>query len=258
MLCSVNELCGYVVAGKDDDVGRIDDVFFDDRHWTIRHLVVDTGNWWSGRTVLVSPHAVERVEAGSQRIVTRLTRDQIERGPDIDVDRPVSRQHDIAFSDYYGYPYWWAGAGLWGAGAYPIGAAATAGTLPMSGSADADATARRRHDSDDPNLRSGSEVSGYRIEARDGSIGHIDDFLFDDRSWSIRYAVVDTKNWWPGKHVLVAPQWIERVDWAERKAHFGVTREAVKSSTPYDKSLRGLSDDDEARLHAHYRGSPGL
>jgi hypothetical protein len=80
-------------------------------------------------------------------------------------------------------------------------------------------------------------VTGYGIEASDGDIGHIDDFLFDDRSWQIRYAVVDTRNWLPGRLVLVSPQWITSVDWNRRHVHVKVTRDAVKASPPYELAV---------------------
>ena len=65
----------------------------------------------------------------------------------------------------------------------------------------------------DPHLRSSAAVTGYHIQATDGDIGHVEDFLLDDRSWTIRFMVVDTTNWWAGEKVLIAPAWIERVDW---------------------------------------------
>ena len=63
---------------------------------------------------------------------------------------------------------------------------------------------------DDPHLRSSRAVTGYHIQATDGDLGHVEDFIVDDHSWTIRYMVLDTTNWWPGKKVLVAPDWIER------------------------------------------------
>lgn len=94
---------------------------------------------------------------------------------------------------------------------------------------------------------------GYHIEASDGNIGHIDDFLFDERSWAIRYAVVDTHNWLPDKLVLISPEWIASVNWSERRVHVDVIREAVEASPPFDRTAAPLSSADEERLHEHYR-----
>ena len=73
-------------------------------------------------------------------------------------------------------------------------------------------------------------VTGYHIEATDGEIGHVDGFVVDDEAWAIRYIEVATRNWWPGKKVLVSPAWIERVSWPDSKVYAGLSREAIKSA----------------------------
>src|SRR5206468_12877533 len=95
------------------------------------------------------------------------------------------------------------------------------------------------------------EVSGYHIQASNGEIGHLQDFIVDDQNWIIRYMVVDTRNWWPGKKVLVSPQWIERVSWEESKVCVGLSREAVKSSPEYQAHVP-ITRDYESRLYDHY------
>jgi hypothetical protein len=256
MLCSVNQLRNATLAARDGDIGSVREVYFDDARWVIRHLVVGTGGWLSGRNVLISPHAIERIDAGGQRLVASLTRQQVEEAPGVDTNQPVSRQHEIALYDYYGYPYWWAGAGMWGAAAYPLAGAALAAPRPHADDTVASEVRARQwaeRDAGDAHLRSSAEVIGYGIEAKDGSIGHIDDFLFDGRSWQIRYAEVDTRNWLPGKHVLVAPEWIDSIDWHRRKVHFAMTRAAVESSPPYEGPAR-LGEDSLQRLQRHYEG----
>lgn len=246
MLCSTRELDGFALAALDGDIGHVQGVYFDDVRWVIRHLVVDAGNWLVGRDVLISPHSIRSLDRQARRLDVALTRQQVQDAPDINTVPPVSQQQQNAYYDYYGYPYWWKGSGLWGTTAYPL-ADAILGE-PVS-SLDEQADAERA--AADPHLRSSAEVIGYRIEASDGAIGHIDDFLFDERSWAIRFAVVDTRNWLPGRLVLIAPEWIERIDWDVRQAHVRVTREAVKSSPPYDRSVV-LQPADEARVRSHY------
>ena len=103
----------------------------------------------------------------------------------------------------------------------------------------------------DPHLRSTHDVSGYHIQAADGEIGHVEDFIIDDETWAIRYLVIDTRNWWPGKKVLVSPQWIERVSWDESKVFVNLSRETIKQSPEYtEESL--LTRDYETGLHRHY------
>ena len=86
----------------------------------------------------------------------------------------------------------------------------------------------------DPHLRSTRQVTGYHLHAADGEIGHVEDFIVDDENWMIRFLVVDTTNWLPGKKVLLSPQWINRVEWADSSVYFNLTRESVKNCLRFD------------------------
>lgn len=251
MIRNVNDLKRFTLGATDGDIGEIKEVYFDDESWVIRYLVVDTGNWLPGRRVLISPFAAVRLtEWARRRLDVELTRQQVKDSPDIDTEKPVSRQYEEAYFAYYGYPYYWAGPDIWGASAYPI----IPPPLPpesrghgVSDETDNGQAAARV----DSHLRSSNEVTGYHIEAMDGSVGHIENFLFDDESWMIRYIAVDTRNWWLGRHVLIPPGWIDNVSWPDRKAYVHVSRAAVKESPPYDPALP-LAPDYEATLYRHY------
>jgi hypothetical protein len=199
--------------------------------------------------VLLSPIAFRAMDWEHKRITAALTKAQVEKSPDIDTEKPVSRQHETAYYGYYGYTPYWAGSYLWGAYPYPY----VDSGPPLSAT---DVERERRWDWEatkweDPHLRSSLAVTGYYIQASDGDIGHVEDFLVDDRSWSIRYMIVDTTNWWAGKKVLVAPAWIERVDWAESKVHVRLGREQIKSSPEYDPA-KPIERAYETRLYGHY------
>lgn len=240
MLPSTKELDGFEIAARDGNVGRVRDVYFDDERWVIRHLVVSTGGWLAGREVLISPHSVERLDRGNRRIEVNLTKEQIEQAPGVDTQLPVSRQQETAYYDYYGYPYYWTGGGLWGAAAHPLPIAA--GLPPEDAARNAAANRNRAgRGTADPHLRSSAEVTGYHAQASDGSAGHIDELLFDESSWAIRYAVVDTRSWWPGGQVLVDSQAIEAVDWNRREVRLSLSRKDVKSTPPY-RPNRGRED----------------
>jgi hypothetical protein len=104
----------------------------------------------------------------------------------------------------------------------------------------------------DPHLRSTHDVSGHYVQAADGEIGHVEDFIIDDETWAIRYLVIDTHNWWPGKKVLVSPQWIERVSWSDSKVFVNLSRESIKNSPEYsEESL--ITRDYETWLYGHYK-----
>jgi hypothetical protein len=103
----------------------------------------------------------------------------------------------------------------------------------------------------DSRLRSARDVMGYYIEATDGDIGHVDDFLIDDSEWAIRYMIVDTRNWWPGKKVLISPEWISQVSWPDSRVYVDLTREGVKTAPEYDPS-RPVEREYETRLYRHH------
>lgn len=232
MLNNVKNLRGFTVAASDGDAGNIQDVYFDDEKWIIRHLVVETGGWFSGRKVLISPFSVLGVDWPDERMRLNLTKEQIRNGPDIDIDKPVSRQHEAAVHDHYGYPYYWAGPYVWGYSAYPTLLAERAAEYAHEDAVGENI--RKEREQGDPHLRSGREVVGYEIQATDDTVGHVEDFLFDDRDWSIRLMIVETRNWWPGRDVLISPKRIDRISWENRQIIVNITREEVEGSQEYD------------------------
>jgi hypothetical protein len=238
MLYKAEALKGYTLHSLDGEIGKVKGFYFDDQHWTIRYLVADTGNWLTGRQVLISPHALAAVMPQEQQIAVDLTKKQIEDSPALETDKPVSRQFEEDYYGYYGFPMYWNGPFMWGPYPY-IAREPEEWTSPTKGEKVWDYHLRSTHD-----------VSGHRIHATDGEIGHVEDFVIDDETWAIRYLVVDTRNWWPGKRVLVSPQWIERISWNESKVFVNLSRETVKQSPEY--SEEALTRDYETRLHQHY------
>jgi hypothetical protein len=172
--------------------------------------------------------AIRAIHGRDRRLLTNLTRENVERSPDIDTDRPVSRQQEIDLHRHYGFPYYWTGPFRWGITPTPW-AAALAG-VPL-----APVTPPREH-RDDPHLRSAREVTGYGIHAKDGDIGRVADFVMDEDSWAICYVIVDPRNFWPARHVLIAADRIMWVAWGERRVHVDVTRDDIRQAPPYDPS----------------------
>ena len=252
MLNSVGYLTHATVVATDGEIGPIKQVFFDDQRWVIRYLVVDTGSWLSGREVLISPYAIAPPLGGGERVDVLLTREQVRTSPDIDTHQPVSRRREQDYLRHYAYPDYWSGGGLWAMGELPM-LPPIQMPLPTDGQIDADAKSRADQASaQDAHLRSSAAVSRYRIEATDGSIGHVEDFIFDADSWAVRYLLVDTRNWWPGgRKVLIAVSWIDRIEWADEAVYVTLTREQVKDSPAYTEGLP-IQRDYEQRLHQSY------
>ncbi len=248
MLTKSQNLKGLVIRSSDGEIGSVGEIYFDDQRWVVRYLTVDTGNWLNGRNVLITPHSILQTDWTTGRIDVSLTRKQIENAPDIDTQRPVSRQQEAEYYGYYGYPYYWQGPYIWGPSYSP------GGMVPMW---EAQSTTEARVDkgSGDSHLRSTKAVTGYRIQTQDGEIGHIEDFLVDDEAWAIRYLEVDTTNWWPGKKVLLSPDWVESVSWGESKVFVAVTREAIQNCPEYLDSVP-VTREYENKLYFHYGQAP--
>jgi len=239
MLSKATTLTGYTLESLDGEIGKVKEFYFDDKHWTIRYLVAETGNWLTGRQVLISPYALGAVSKDKQHIVITLTNKQIEDSPILSSDKPVSRQFEEAYYGYYGWSAYWVGPHIWGAHPYIVR------------NRDDQRESTQVEKAWDLHLRSTHEVSGYHVHAADGEIGHVEGFVIDDETWAIRYLLIDTRNWWPGKRVLVSPQWIERVGWSELEVFVNLSREAIKQSPEYaEESL--LTRDYETGLHRHY------
>jgi hypothetical protein len=249
MLVVGSAVKGYDIEASDGSIGTVSDLLFDDRSWLVRWLVVDTGNWLTGRQVLIHPSAIGQPDHLRRKLPVALTKIQVKESPDILQDRPVSQQMERNLYDYYGWDPIWGGSSYFGAGAL----ASPLVPMPyLGGSAVREAAGiASRLDDGDPHLRSITAVAGYDIHARDGAIGHVESFLVDDAGWGIRYLIVDTKNWWPGKHVLVSPYAVSEIDWADNEIHLEITREQVKTSPPWDP-LDLIDQIYERQLHSHY------
>ena len=249
MLWNASAINGYAIEASDGDIGTVSDFLFDDASWHVRWLVVDTGNWLSGRKVLLPPSALGRLYAKDRVFAVKLTKQQVKDSPDIDTDRPVSRQMETSVYDYYGWsPYWGSGFYMGGYGYMPGGTMES----PYLGVQRRDEEiAKAQASRDDVHLRSVQAVTGYHIHASDGEIGHVEDFLIEDADWSIHYLVVDTKNWWPGKKVLTPPRSAQTIDWTDRLVNLDIDRQKVKDSPAYDPSA-AVDGAYEDRLRDYY------
>lgn len=243
MLRSTKELRGYTIRAIDGDIGKVHEFYFDDLAWIVRYLVVDTGKWLPGRKVLLWPGVLGQPDWETQSLPVGLTKEQVEYSPVIGTDEPVSRQMEVDLHTYYGWtPYWRGGLPVFGL------RAAAAAEMIVPSAEEKDKTEEKEAD---PHLRSTREVIGYHIQARDGEIGHVEDFVVDDEAWFIRYLVIDTRNWLPGRKVLVAPAWAEQVSWVERKVHVDLGHETIKNGPEFNPSMP-VNREYEVRLYDYY------
>jgi len=218
---------GFTIDATDGYVGRIDDVLFDDKTWKVRWFVICTGAWRLGRQILVHPSALEKPDTVRRALSAKQTRAEVEVSLGIQSDPPVSRQMEQNLGDDYSY------SPTWGAGYYDM----ETFSIPVnSWQNNYGTTTHAITPVADPHLRSLNEVKGYHVHALDGEIGHLSDFLIDDETWTIDHALIDTKNWWTGKHVLLPAAAITEIDWAGRYLRVDETCYKIKSCLPWTES----------------------
>lgn len=242
MLRSVKKLVGYSLAATNQSIGEIKDFLFDDAQWTVRWMVADTGDWLPGRKVLISPISLGNPDWSSHLFPVRLTKEDIERAPALDTDEPVAKAYERAFFDQYGWEYYWGLPGVWGGATSPEALFRRQETVVKSSTSP---------DHGSHVLRSAEELFDYQIRALDGEIGHIEDFIVDTKSWTIRYMVVDTGSWLSGRKVLIATDWISDIEWADRQVFVNLSSEAVKGSPEYLPSAP-VNREDESNLYDYY------
>lgn len=245
MLLSLKLIRDTPLSAQDGDIGVVYDFFFDDTTWHLRYLVADTSPWLNGRKVLLPPRVIGELGRGDSMVPINLTREQIKTSPDIDTDKPVTRQEEEHLHSYFGWPYYWNATGQLSAPIMP--------TIPaLALEVEAPVEEESSNEEGDPHLRSAREVEGYHIEASDGRLGHVEELILDVSTWKIRYLVVDTKNWWPGKKVLVATHAnIGRFSANKRTLDIDLSRETIKACPEYDPA-KPIDRDYETRLNQHY------
>ena len=251
MLRKTKDLKGAPLAAQDGEIGHLKDFYFDDQTWTLRYLVADTGNWLPQRRVLLSPFAVTSLDTGPHKTVAvNLTKKQIEASPSIEEHKPISRQYEAQYAQYFGWPNYWPGPLLWG----PV--EAPWAYLPVN--IRTEPRPEPAPHGEDSHLRSADDISGlsgYQIQALDQVFGHVETFSFDDHNWAIRYLVCDTRNWWPGRQFLLAPQWIAWVSWSEARVYVDLDRQVIQRAPEYHPSSE-ITRDYEEKLYAHYNREP--
>jgi hypothetical protein len=188
-----HDLSGLALLARDGGVGHVRDLYIDDRRWSVRYLVADVRHGMSSRRILISPVCVTDLDVHHRRAHVSLTREQLWHGPDVDTDRPVSRQHEIALHEYFGIPFYWT---------------------------DDESPAER---AGDPHLRSVRAVRGYAVIAGDTAIGHVEDFTIDVAQWRVTGVAVRQRRWLSGPHRSLPVGAIRNVSWVGKTVYVEVS-----------------------------------
>ena len=241
MLRLLTSFYGYGVEATDGEIGTVHEFLFEDNTWAIKYVIVKTGSWLTGRKTLISSGAIGRPEWSLRSIPVNLAMNQVENSPDIDTDKSVSHQQLNLLHEHYGWPLSHVGEGAAPLPLVPSPAAPEEGERVIAS----------EKDRIDPHLQGSRDVAGYHIQTSDDQVGHLEDFILDDELWQIRYIVLDTKNWLPGRRILISPSWIRTISWNQRKVHVDLTRESLENSPEYDPRVP-VNREYEVRLYDYF------
>lgn len=238
MLHGVKKLTGFTIGATDGEIGTVRDIYFDDATWKVRYLVVETGNWLFGRKILLSPVAVQSIGWDAKTIRVNLTTDQVKHSPDIDTDKPVSVQQEAELHKHYLWPQDGGGFGFMTTGM--VGGVIAPG-IPfderITSHLDDDRTPSERISEEeipgDRHLRSFKGTTGYSIHATDDVLGEVSDFLIDDSTWDIPYAVIETGNWFSGKKIITPTSGISQIEWANSAVYINQTIGSLKDMSEF-------------------------
>jgi hypothetical protein len=235
MLHSIQQLYGAELDATDGHIGQVKDFYFEDSTWAVRYLVAETGSWLAGRQVLISPHALDRLDRTDNFLRVNLTRQQIENSPLIASHQPITREFEEAYYRYYGWPYYWEGEALWGISGFPIlGLSAKAFTTD-SNSTEWEGTEEVEH------LRSAQVCKGYHLRTDYQTIGHICDFMMEAQSWAMRHLVIKTGHRLAGKEILISTKEVDRVSDEESTVHVNLGRAGLEPSSSHYSFLTGAT-----------------
>ncbi len=234
MLINAKRIIGAKVHALDGDIGKVSDIYFDDKTWNLRYIVITSGSWLDSRELLLIPSSLRVPDPFYDTIITDMTRDKVQKSPSVFTDLPVSRQYENQLHRYYAWsPYWYypmhAGFGIY---PYPAVVPKPESTLNEEMKQRQD----KRLENADPNLRSFNEIKKYKIDATDKELGKIEDLLIERESALITHLVLDTIEWWPSKHVAIETSFIEKINYGLRWIEVGLDSKAIKDAPAFSDS----------------------
>lgn len=210
MLHSLETLWDARVIATDGEIGTVDNFLFDDQSWTIRYLVINVESWLSRHDITIAVTALDQPDWDRRTFGVHLTKAQVRHGPDVDSKKPVSRQQEIAMSEYYGWPRYWDKCNV----ELPSLSLPAGREFPV-------------HTREDAHLQSARDISGYEVWAEDGVIGSLEDFFVDESSWHIGYLDVTTGDWLRSRSLMIPTRWVKNISWADHRVRLQHSREGL-------------------------------
>ncbi|MFM0209520.1 PRC-barrel domain containing protein [Paraburkholderia sediminicola] len=222
-------------------MGKVDQIYFDVHNWHARYLVIDTSAWGYGQKIWAPPCCIHQIDFDSSVVKLNLEQQKMLGSPAIDTLKPISRFQEARLVNYYGCkPYWEE------ANAHDALQCSSRTTSPAE-VVEPEKRDRMTLHTNAVNIKvhllSIKQAGGYTIEAVDGPIGRIRDFVFDDETWLIRYLTIDTREWWQSKsEVLLSTESVDSIDSAASTIFTTLSREAIQQRPVYldDVPLRRM------------------
>lgn len=224
MLRSLKDQRGYVLHAADGDLGEVRDFYFDDDRWTIRYLIADTTRWRPGRRVLIAPSALGEPSWEQRALSVSLTKEQVKHAPGVATELPVFRHEEAEGAFHDKWPEWW------GVGGPVLPPAPPELRVPPR--------IKPPENAGDPHLHSLNDLIGYHAVAGAERTGQVEDVIVETRGWVVRYFAINTKRWRPGGHVLVSPDWVERIDAGEKSLVTELSAARLRACLPFAAPTR--------------------
>ncbi|MFW5897624.1 MAG: PRC-barrel domain-containing protein [Halanaerobium sp.] len=252
MLRKLKNLKGFTIHGRDGDLGKARDFYFDQHRFIMRYLLVDTGNWLKHEQTLISTDSFKEINYENNEILVDLSSDELEEAPSLEKNKPISKLMEEKVVKHFEWPLYWSTH-------HPTdGPSIQSGSLirkKLFNFENLDDQEKEEKEKEiESNLRSFNEVRGYHIQAQDKEFGHLEDLFVDEENWIIRYLLIDTRNILPGKDVLIAPEWLKNISWNKEKIYVSKTKEEIKNAPEYreEKTDNLVHRSYEEKLYDHY------
>jgi hypothetical protein len=242
MLSLLRNLTGGKVLVGNQTIGAVGDLFFDNRDWTVRFILLRVGSWFRQKSILITPDQINSIEWMKTGAFITVNQDVIEKNPRIDQDRFA----------LYQWPYYWTGAGV-------LGIASTSDISKWGITPDSKFKLIPKRSSLEKrkaiNIQSVNGTLDYHIKTRDTDVGYLEDFIVSDEDWKIRYLVVDTQLLLPERLILLSSEWVQSISWDHLIVHFDIPEEQLINSPVYSPKSN-ITREYEERLWSHFQ-KPG-
>lgn len=226
MRTNLKALYGFSLMASEGIIGAVEDYYIDDHSWIVKFMVVHTGEWLTSRRVVISTQSVEDIDWELSRFQTQLTREQVQASPEIDTEQHMGPEHEEILVRHYHLHTHWPEAGMFG---IPPLVPAT----PIFKEPPEKELQRRKS-----RLVVAGEVMGCSVEATDGHLGTLEDFMIQ-AGWQIGEIVVKTGGSILGKKVWVPLTDIAMLDWEKNTIRVNFSHKITKKSRDLSSTAEG-------------------